>query len=141
MRITLKPNQTVAVVLRRKTLKEFVLVFKDSFVEIARHTNVKSEAAAGYDVGVVVALVHLGFPERQIIALVSCKSKCRSFDSVAAATSLRMTDRFHAQDDRSIGAQAASVIILCELAPEHRFDVRQPFFERLGLFLETQPPG
>lgn len=63
MRITLKPHKTVAVVIRRKTLKKFVLVLEDSFVEIACHPDVKGEAAAGHDVGVVVALVHGNVPE------------------------------------------------------------------------------
>ena len=63
MSITLKPYQAVAVVLRRKTLKELVLVLEDSFVEIARHPDVKSKAPTGYDVGVIEALVHSGRPK------------------------------------------------------------------------------
>jgi hypothetical protein len=38
-------------------------VFEDSFVEIARHSDVESQAAAGYDVCAEIALVHADHPE------------------------------------------------------------------------------
>jgi hypothetical protein len=41
------------------------------------------------------------FLKREIIGSAGWKSKCRSFDSVAAATSLRMTGFSEVQDGRS----------------------------------------
>jgi hypothetical protein len=107
MRISLKPNETIAVVIRRKTGVEFHLMFEDSFVEIARHANVKCEAPAGHDLAVVVAFVHwnvsetrhyrLGGQEKQmqVLRLGSAQTARRS--------SLRMTVFVEAQDDRSLG--------------------------------------
>jgi hypothetical protein len=42
---------------------EFVFMLENSFVEVACHPNVKSEAAAGDDVCAVIALVHACRPE------------------------------------------------------------------------------
>ena len=68
MRVTFEPHQTVAVVVRGKTIMEFVLVFEDSLVEIACHSYVESEAATGNDVRVIETVVQANGLRSRIIA-------------------------------------------------------------------------
>ena len=57
--ISLKPDETIAVVPRGESFMFLPLVLKDALSEVARHSDVKRVTAAGHDVSKVGVFMRL----------------------------------------------------------------------------------